>query len=116
MTREDIARVAHEINRAYCLAIGDDTQPEWDAATARMRDSARAGVEYHLGRPDASPADAHDKWVEFMEAEGWAYGPEKDVERKLHPCIAPYDALPAEQRAKDFLFAQVVTSLARFIL
>lgn len=29
MTVEDIARVCHEVNRAYCRSIGDDSQVSW---------------------------------------------------------------------------------------
>ncbi len=32
MTIEQVAQVAHEVNKAYCSAIGDDTQVEWDVA------------------------------------------------------------------------------------
>ena len=29
---EACARAAHEANRAYCIAIGDTSQPSWDDA------------------------------------------------------------------------------------
>lgn len=29
---EQIARMAHEANRAYCQALGDDSQPAWEDA------------------------------------------------------------------------------------
>ena len=29
---EACARAAHEANRAYCLALGDTSQPSWDDA------------------------------------------------------------------------------------
>ena len=28
----EIARIAHEANRAYCQSIGDDSQPNWAEA------------------------------------------------------------------------------------
>jgi len=32
----------------------------------------------------------------------------KDTEKKEHPCIVPFDQLPREQQAKDYLFRGVV--------
>ncbi len=49
------------------------------------------------------------------EEEGWEWGPEKDANKKQHPCFVPYNQLPTEQQAKDFLFRQVVHSLKKFI-
>lgn len=36
------------------------------------------------------------------------YGEVKDAEKKTHPCIMSYDALPPEQRTKDHLFGAAV--------
>jgi hypothetical protein len=43
--------------------------------------------------------------------EGWVYGAVKDPEAKTHPCIVPFDQLPREQQAKDFIFRAVVHAL-----
>lgn len=32
LTALQIAQVCHEVNRAYCQALGDDSQPAWDDA------------------------------------------------------------------------------------
>lgn len=40
------------------------------------------------------------------------YGPVKNPQAKEHHCIVPFDALPAEQQAKDFIFRGVVLALA----
>jgi len=32
MDHEQIARVTREVNRAYCLALGDDSQLPWNDA------------------------------------------------------------------------------------
>ena len=111
MQTEAIARVAHEINRAYCAAIGDNSQPSWEDAPDWQKNSAVAGVEFHLANPSAWPDHSHQSWLAVKEAEGWTYGPVKDAVRKEHPCFVPYDALPVEQKAKDYLFRAVVHSL-----
>jgi hypothetical protein len=48
MKVEEIAKVAHEVNRAYCQAIGDNSQPTWEEAPGWQRDSAINGVLLHL--------------------------------------------------------------------
>ena len=110
-TFEYAARVAHEINRAYCQALGDDTQPPWHEAPQWQRDSAIQGVKFHFGNPDAGPEASHESWMQQKLADGWAYGPVKDPERKEHPCIVPFHDLPREQQAKDYLFRAVVHAL-----
>lgn len=103
-----IAKVAHEINRAYCEALGDNSQPAWEQAPNWQRDSAINGVRFHLDNPNASPSHSHESWLAEKAATGWKYGPVKDPEAKEHPCFVPYDELPVEQRAKDYLFRAVV--------
>ena len=112
MHSEDIARVAHEINRAYCLALGDLSQPAWADAPEWQKVSARIGVEFHLANPDAGPEASHESWLAEKQRDGWVYGPTKDADRKTHPCVVPFADLPREQQAKDFLFRAVVHALA----
>lgn len=109
---EEIARVCHEANRAYCLTLGDASQRPWEEAEEWQRVSARKGVEFNLANPDAPPSAIHDSWLEEKRATGWKYGPVKDAEKQEHPCFVPYDELPLEQRRKDILFKAVVASLS----
>lgn len=108
---ELIARVAHEVNRAYCEALGDTSQPRWEDAPEWQRSSAINGVRYHHSHPDAEPEHSHRQWLGEKLATGWVYGPVKDAERKEHPCMVPFDQLPVEQRVKDYLFRGVVHAL-----
>lgn len=106
-----IARVAHEINRAYCASLGDTSQPAWEDAPEWQQKSAIAGVEMHLANPDATPEQSHESWLAQKVADGWVYGEVKDAEKKEHPCCRPYDELPPEQKSKDYLFRSVVHML-----
>ena len=112
MTNEQIARVAHEVNRAYCASIGDHSQPTWEDAPEWQRKSAVTGVEFTLANPDAPSSASHESWLAEKTRDGWAYGPVKDPDNKLHPCFVPYDELPVSQRSKDYLFQGVVRALA----
>jgi hypothetical protein len=113
MNHEQIARVAHEVNRAYCQALGDNSQPSWEEAPDWQKSSAMNGVALHLGNPDAGPEASHDSWRAEKEAAGWIYGPIKDPEEKTHPCMVTFSELPREQQAKDFIFRAVVHALAQ---
>lgn len=105
-----IARASYEVNRAYCIAIGDTSQPAWDDAPEWQQSSARNGV---AGALDGNtPEQSHVAWMAEKVANGWTYGPVKDPERKQHPCMVSYAELPAAQRAKDSLFVGTVRGMA----
>lgn len=112
ISKEEIARVCHEVNRAYCQALGDNSQPAWEEAPDWQRDSALTGVNLHLGTPDAGPQASHESWMAEKVATGWVYGDVKNPEAKTHPCIVPFDQLPQAQQAKDFIFRGVVHALS----
>lgn len=111
MEDHQIARVAHEINRAYCQAIGDNSQPTWENAPDWQKSSAINGVAFHRANPDAKPSHSHEEWLKEKDAAGWKYGPVKDPDKKEHPCFISYDELPVEQKAKDYLFLATVHAL-----
>lgn len=109
---EQAARAAHEINRAYCQAVGDDSQVPWDDAPQWQRDLMTNNVKLHLRSPDTTPEQSHESWMAEKAAAGWVYGPTNDPGAKTHPCMVPYDQLPPEQRVKGHLFAAVVRQFA----
>lgn len=115
MTIEQVAQVAHEINKAYCESIGDNSQNNWENSPEWQRNSAINGVKFHLSNPNSKPSDSHESWLKQKEEEGWKYGEVKNPEKKEHPCFVPYEQLPVEQRSKDYLFKQVVESLKPYI-
>jgi hypothetical protein len=106
----NIAKVCHEVNKAYCEALGDMSQPGWDDAPDWQRDSAAMGVRLHTEN-NVGPEASHASWMAQKVAEGWVYGAYKDPVAKRHPCIVPFDQLPREQQAKDFIFRAVVHAL-----
>lgn len=115
MNIENIAQVAHEINKSYCESIGDYSQQSWDDAPDWQKSSAINGVKFHLDNPDATPEASHESWLKQKEEEGWKYGPVKNPDTKEHPCFVPYNQLPESQRSKDYLFRQVIHSLKPFV-
>lgn len=105
---DQIAKVCHEVNRAYCQSIGDNSQLSWEEAPDWQRTSAINGVTFHVNNPDAGPDHSHNEWLKEKEANGWKYGEVKDPEKKEHPCFLPYDQLPVEQKSKDYIFRSVI--------
>lgn len=107
-----IARVAHEVNRHYCMSLGDHSQVPWDQSPKEIQDSAIAGVHAHLANPRLTPQQSHDAWCAVRMAAGWTYGFQKSELARTHPCLVAYEDLPPEQRAKDFIFKGVVMAIA----
>ncbi len=115
MKIEQVAKICHEANRALCETNGDNSQKSWDEAEQWQRDSAINGVKFTLDNPDDGEDAQHNSWMKEKTDEGWVYGEVKDPTAKTHPCIVPYQQLPAEQQAKDYLFKGIVNSLTKFI-
>lgn len=108
MNVPDIAKVCHQANKAYCEALGDNSQLDWEQAPEWARSSAVKGVEFHLANPDATDSASHESWLEEKRDTGWTYGPVKDAEAKTHPCFVPFDELPKAQQLKDAQFRAIV--------
>lgn len=106
-----IARIAHEVNRAYCKSIGDYTQVAWECAPAWQRQSAVNGVLAVRDNPNASPSESHNSWLEEKRLAGWKYGEVKNEVAKEHPCFVKYGDLPKEQQAKDYIFTAIAKEL-----
>ena len=105
------ARVAHEVNRAFCQTIGDYSQPKWDEAPDWQKESTINGVRGTADGTITSPEQSHESWLAEKERTGWKYGPVKNPETREHPCMVPYSQLPPEQRTKDDLFQAVVSAV-----
>lgn len=109
----DIARVCHEANRAWCIANRDFSQPSWDDAPEWQKESAMNGVLFNQANPEAGDSASHDNWMAEKLADGWSWGIIKDAEIKTHPCIVPFDQLPREQQIKDAIFRAIVHAFPR---
>jgi hypothetical protein len=104
------AEAAHEMNRVYCQALGDFSQPSWGTAEDWQRTSAINGVDGVFA--GNGPRASHESWLAEKTATGWKYGPVKNAEMKEHPCFVSYDELPPEQKQKDHVFVSTVHTMA----
>ena len=105
---EDVAKICHEANKAYCATIGDDTQPSWEDAPEWQKESAINGVRFHCLNENTTPADSHNSWLKEKTEQGWSWGEIKDAEKKEHPCFTAYENLPKSQQIKDYIFKNIV--------
>ena len=112
---EEIAKACHEVNRAYCQALGDNSQPTWEDAALWQKSSVVQGVFLHIENKNAGPEKSHENWVKQKAAGGWEYGHKKRPELKQHPCMLPFAELPKEQQAKDYIFRAVVHALKNIL-
>ena len=105
-----IARVAHNVIRDYCNAVGHPTYPTWEEANSESRERGIAGVRELLEqRP--TPEEQHELWAAKMLADGWTFGEAFDIVEKTHPGLVSYDELPEVDRVKQTLFRSIVESL-----
>lgn len=103
-----LAKLCHEVNRAYCRGMGDDSQLPWEEAPKWQRLSAIQGVRRVMLDPEVTAESLHEAWCADKRAGGWSYGHVKDAGRLRHPCLVSWDNLPREQRTKDELFIATV--------
>ena len=108
---EIVAKVCHNVNKMYCESQGDYSQKDWNEAPEWQKESSKKGVELHLENENTTPADSHNSWLEEKRKEGWVYGEIKDADKKTHPCFVPFEELPANQKAKDYIFKAIVDNL-----
>lgn len=45
--------------------------------------------------------NTHDVWAVGRINEGWSYGEARNDEKKLHPCLIPYEELPESEKEYD---------------
>lgn len=106
-----IAAMCHQANKLWCEVNSDFSQKDWGDAEQWQRDSAINGVKFRLENPDAPSSAMHDNWSKEKLANGWVYGETKNIEKKTHPCLVPFEELPEFQQKKDKLFCAIVDAL-----
>ena len=113
---ETIARIAHEINTSYCISHDDFSHFSWRRTPQEIQDCVMDGVLFHLSNKNAIPGLSHENWLRKKRKQGWVYGKRKNIFRKTHPCMLPFNDLPEQQRAKDYIFRRIVHSVGELIL
>ena len=50
---------------------------------------------------EAMAKNVHEIWAETRIKQGWTYGPERNDDKKTHPCLVPYEELPEAEKDYD---------------
>jgi hypothetical protein len=114
LTDEEAAVVAYEANRGYNHVIGDPwLDPPWPGLPQWYREAVIDGVR--AVRAGLDPQQLHEHWCAYYRRLGWVHGPVKDADASppTHPCLVPYEALPAAHQRKNILFREFVLAMSR---
>ena len=112
---EVIATLCHNVNKAYCEALGDKSQVSWYKLPEEIKQSVMLGVKRIMVNPYMESDEIHEEWVKNKKKNGWKLGEVKDIDKKTHPDLVPFDKLPKEEQAKDYIFISIVRQLMHII-
>ena len=115
MKIEELAKICHQANKAYCESLNDFSQVNWELTFPKIRESAINGVNKIVKDPNTTPEEMHDNWCDFKKNEGYKYGKIKDDTLKTHPCLVSYDKLDKKQTVKDELFRTICLTFLPFL-
>lgn len=73
---------------------GKPTREEWKKALALYQ---AADADLH----EKCLKNEHERWMRFHSLYNWQYGEKRDNQKRLHPCMLPWDALSEEEKSRD---------------
>lgn len=111
----DVARIAYEAVRTYAMTIGDNHHRKWSRLDEKHQQSLIGGALFHFVNPQIGPEAAHLMRCKKLMDKGWAFGLDKDEEKKLTPILVAWDNLPPDRQMKYFIFCVVAGNLAQYV-
>ena len=111
MTDEKLAKIAYEVNVAYCESLGDIVHPAWDELmpfeVAECVDLVKTVREDQM----VAPKSLHALWCAGRGKKGWSYGPRLDFKIKTHPLLTDFEKLSKNNQSKGYILKGVVSAL-----
>ena len=107
---EELPEVLKESNRDQAADIGRKLD---DAGLDLVLSSAWGPAKFSFSAEDMTSLSVleHDRWMRKLIADSWKPGPVKDISRKVHPLLVPWDQLSEEDREKDRNAVRAIPSL-----
>ena len=106
----NIAKIIYEATRMEAEWSKRSIVPEkWDRRDEKFREQFIDIIDKYISQDKLpTPKEAHDSWVQSYLKMGWKYGEKRDVKKKTHPDLVPYEKLPKDERDKDAIFLAIV--------
>lgn len=107
---KEIARLIYEATRLEADWSRRSVVPEkWEERDKKFRDQfINIIIKYSSLEKLPTPTEAHQSWMSDYFKMGWKYGEKRDVVKKTHPDLLPFDELPRDERDKDAIFLACV--------
>jgi len=108
ISRIELARICHNLNREIQKLSGEQVDPTWNRAAPWMRDLSVYHVNTILDNPTITPEEMHNTWATALYVDGWTYGPERVEASKISPLIQFYVDLSIYEKLKYSLYFATV--------
>ena len=110
MEIENIAKIIYEATRIEAKLSKRKVVPEkWEKRDDKFKNQFIDVIEKYLSlKRLPTPKQAHNSWVRAYKKMGWKYGKKRDVKKKTHPDLVPYEKLSKDERDKDAIFLMAV--------
>jgi hypothetical protein len=114
---EKQAIFVYEVARLQAAAMNAPVVPEpWDQRDEAFRRQFLDIIDCYCMMDELpTPEEAHDSWWDAYKELGWVYGPVRDVEKKTHPDMVPFNELGYEEQIKDAVFLGLVAMARDYI-
>jgi hypothetical protein len=97
---DSLAEHLQESNRQQADVIGAKLKAV-GCCVAPLSDWSEPLFEFTTGEIERLARLEHDRWMNGRVRDGWRYGARRDDAAKTHPCLVPYEELPADERDKN---------------
>lgn len=103
-----ICKMCHDNNNKLMILNGESPQVGWDMLDAESQYITYKSVKKIIDDPNITAECIHNEWMNNKKLDGWVYGEVKDVTKKTHPLIVPFDQLSEIDKQKDQSFIDIV--------
>lgn len=100
------AKFAYEAARIENAMAKRPINPEpWEERDIKFRQNMIMAVSRQCSKSRmTSPKKLHDDWVRAYKEMGWKYGKKRDVLKRTHPDMVPFEKLGRKEQEKDWVF------------